>query len=206
MNGLNKEDRIIMDNTYEDSFQYGKVYYFDKSGMPIDECDAHKVHHGCKSLIETCCRIHIPRGFKLANCTPGMCFNLSGLSCIKNPIVQKVDLPSCDCKHPKKCEVVSGYEIRAVGDINFSVSIPICPIRGFCFPKHSHVSSSATVPVNKIISHTCCPTPCSCSEPCVDWTYSYFCVSSVNDDCGCYIQVKIGVSLEYTGTCECDEE
>lgn len=210
-NKLNKEGKVIMTNAAQDytnknNFQYGRTYYFDKSGMPIDECEGSKVRSECKKIIETCCRIQIPKGFKLDDCSPGMCFNLSGLSCIKNPIMQKVWLPVCEYEYPKQCEVVAGYEIRSVGEVDFSVSLPICPIKGFCFSKHSHVCSSAIVPVNEVISHACCPKPCSCNESCVDWKYAYFCTALVEDDCGLYIRVKMGVALEYTGDCECDEE
>lgn len=210
-NKLKKEGKVIMtkaskDNTNENNFQIGKTYYFDKSGFPIDECERHKVHSECKEIIETCCLIQKPRGFRLTHSSPRMCFNLSGLSCVKNPIIQKVILQACECEHPKQCEVVAGYEIRAVGEVDFSISLPICPIDGFCFPNHSYISSSSSVPVNEIISHTCCPKPCACDEPCVDWTYAYFCTSLVEEDCGSYIKVKMGVALESTGACECDEE
>lgn len=206
-----KEDKVIMANDIfsqakENNFKYGKTYYIDKSGMPIDECEAHNIHSKCRKLIEACCRIHIPRGFRLGNCSPSLCFNLSNLHCNKNPIVQKVSLPNCECEHPKKCEVVTGYEIRAVGDVDFSVSIPICPINGFSFPRNSNTCCSATVPVNKIISYTCCPKPGSCNEPCFDWTYAFLCITREEDECGPYFRVEMGVALEYTGTCENDEE
>lgn len=208
---LNKEEKLIMtnaiqDNTNKDNFQYSKTYYFDKSGMPIDECEGQRLRSEGKKLIETCCRIEIPRGFQLTNYSPEICFNLSGLSCFKNPIVQKVDLPTCKGEYPKKCEVVAGYKIRAVGEVNFFASLPICPINGFCSAKQGHVCCSNTVSVNEVISHTCCPKPCSSIEPCLDWTYAYFCTTLVKDDCGSYIQVKMGIALEYLGTCECDEE
>lgn len=208
---LNKEEKMIMTHANQDNddkcnFQHSKVYYFDKSGMPIDECEGHKLRTECKKLIEACCRIKLPKGFHLTSHTPEICFNLSGLSCIKNPIVQEVALPACKGEHPKKCEVVAGYEIRAVGEVDFSVSLPICPIKGFCSAKHGHVCSSNIVPVNEIISHTCCPKPCSITEPCVDWTYAYVCTTMTKDECGSYILVNMGVALEYLGTCECDEE
>jgi hypothetical protein len=192
--------------TNENNFQYDKTYYVDKSGMPMDECEGHRVHSECKKIIETCCLIKIPRGFKLTKCSPGICFNLSGLSCVKNPIMQKVILPACECEHPKKCEVVAGYEIRAVGEVDFSASFPICPINGFCFLTHSYICCSNVVPVNEVISHTCCPKPCACNELCVDWTYAYYCATLVEDNCGPYIRVNMGVALEHTGDCECDEE
>jgi hypothetical protein len=190
----------------ESSFKYGKKNYFDKSGMAIDESDANKTHCSCKKLIKTCCRIQIPSGFKLSDCSPGMCFNLSNVSCIKNPIVQKVSLPSCECKHTTQCEVVAGYEIRAVGDINFSVSVPICPLEGFCFPTKSHISGTSTASVNEVIAYTCCPKPCPCNIPCVDWTYAYFCTVIAEDCCGQYLEAELAVVLEYTGDCDCEEE
>lgn len=210
-NKKRKEARVIMsDNEQqiinEDNYQYGKKHYFDKSGMSIDESEVERLESGCKKLIETCCRIQIPSGFKLADCSPSMCFNLSNLSCVKNPIVQKVTVTNCECKHSMQCEVVAGYEVRAVGDFNFSVSLPICPLEGFCFPTNSHISCTSTVPVNKVISYTCCPKPCPCKVPCVDWTYAYFCAKIVEDCCGPYIEVELGVVLEYTGVCDCDEE
>jgi hypothetical protein len=206
-----RKEKVIMsdDNQQfisEDNFQYGKKYYFDKSGMDIDESEANKIHCNCKKVVETCCRLQIPSGFKLANRTPGMCFNLSNLSCVKSPIVQKVTVTNCECKHSMQCEVVAGYEVRAVGDVNFSVSLPICPLEGFCFPTNSHISCTSTVPVNKVISYTCCPKPCPCKVPCVDWTYAYFSAKIAEDCCGPYIEVELGVVLEYTGVCDCDEE
>ncbi|MFL0247872.1 hypothetical protein [Candidatus Clostridium stratigraminis] len=194
------------DFTKENNFQYNKTYYFDKSGIPIDEHEGHKIRSKCKKIIKTCCLIQLPRGFKLTDFSPAICFNLGGLSCIKNPLIQKVTLPALECEHPKKCEVVAGYEIRAVGEVNFSVSIPIYPIDGFCYPTHSHICGSSSVPVNENISHTCCPKPCNCNEPCVEWTYAYFNAALLENECGSYIKVKIGVALEYKGECECDEE
>jgi hypothetical protein len=210
MNKLNEEGKVNMskapkDNSNENNFKIGKAYYFDKSGFSIDECERQE-HSECTKIIETCFLIQNPRGFKLTHFSPRMCFNLSGLSCVKNPIIQKIILEACECEHPKQCEVVAGYEIRAVGEVNFSISLPICPIDGFCFPKHSYSSDSSTVPVNEIISHTCCPNPCACDEPCVDWTYAYFCTTLVEEDCDSYIKVKMGVALESSGACECDEE
>lgn len=206
-----KEGKVIMPNTHEDNdneknFQYGKTYYFDKSGLPIDECEILKPHPKCKNIVETCCLIEIPRGFRITDSLPSMCFNLSELSCVKNPIMQEATLPACECEQPKHCEIVAGYEIRAVGEVNFSLSVPINPISGFCYPKHSYACRSSTVPVNKIISHTCCPKPCSCIEPCVDWNYAYFCATIIKDDCVSYIKARMGIVLEYTGECECDEE
>lgn len=183
-----------------------KSYYFDKSGLPIDEYEIRKAHSECKKIIKACCLIQTPRGFKLTDFSPEMCFNLSGLSCIKNPIMKKVTLPACESDNQKQCQVLAGYEIIAVGEVNFSVSLPIRPIDGFCYPKHSHICCSSTVPVNEIISYTCCPKPCACEEPCIDWTYAYYCVTQAKEDCGSYIRVKMGVALEYTGECECDEE
>ena len=188
------------------NFNYGEKYYFDKSGMAIDEGEANRNNCDCKKLIKTCCRIEIPRGFNPADCSPGMCFNLSNLSCIKSPVIQKVELPNCQCKHAMQCEVVAGYEVRAVGDVNFSVSLPICPVEGFCFPAKSHSSCSSTVAVNEVISYTCCPKPCPCNTPCVDWSYAYFCTIIAEDCCGPYIEVELGMALEYTGACDCDEE
>jgi hypothetical protein len=210
-NKLNKEGKVIMTNAVKDyinenNFRYGRTYYFDKSGMPKYESESKREHSKCKKVITTCCLIQIPRGFKLKDCLPGMCFNLAGLSCVKNPITQKVILPACECENPKKCEVLAGYELRAVGEINFSISLPIYPIKGFCFPTNSHVCGSSTVPVNKIISHTCSSKHCSSKEPCVDWNYAYFCVTQIKDDCGSYIKVKMGIALEYKGDNECDEE
>ncbi len=210
-NKKRKEAKVIMSDydqqiINEDNYQYGKKHYFDKSGMNIEESEVERLESGCKKIIKTCCRLQIPRGFKLADCSPGMCFNLSSLSCIKNPIVQKVTVTNCECKHKLQCEVVAGYEIRAVGDVNFSVSLPIYPVEGFCFPTNSHISCTSTAPVNKVISYTCCPKPCPCNVPCVDWTYAYFCATIEEDCCGPYIEVELGVVLEYTGACDCDEE
>ena len=188
------------------NFNYGEKYYFDKSGMAIDEGEANRNHGGCKKLIKTCCRLEIPSGFKLADGLPGMCFNLSNLSCIKNPIVQKVSLPNCECNHITQCETVAGYEIKAVGDVNFSVSLPICPVEGFCFPTNSHICCTSTVPVNKAISYDCCPKPYPGNMQCIDWSYAYFCTTIAEDGCGQYIEVELGVALEYIGACDCSEE
>lgn len=217
MNELSKKNKInngskkiitnvAKDNINENNFEYGKTYYIDKSGLPIDECESHRIHSECKKIVETCCLIQTPSGFRLTDCSPGMCFNLAGLSCVKTPIIQKSILQTCGCEHPKKCEVVAGYEIRAVGEVDFSISLPIYPINGFCFPRQSHVCCSSTVPVNKIISHTCSPKPCAWNESCIDWTYAYFCTTLVKECCVSYIRVKMGVALEATGDCECDEE
>ncbi|MFL0269864.1 hypothetical protein [Candidatus Clostridium radicumherbarum] len=194
------------DNINENNFQYGKTYYFDKSGLPMDEDDVHRADSECKKIITTCCHMQAPRGFILTDCIPEMCFNLAGLSCIKNPIIQKVTLPACECEHPKQCEIVAGYEIIAVGEVNFSISLPIRPISGFCSTTHSHICCLSTVPINKVISHTCCPKPCANNESCVDWSYAYYCITPAEDNCGPYIGVNMGVALEYTGECECDEE
>lgn len=190
----------------EINFEYGTKNYFDKSGMSIDESEANRIHCSCKKLIKTCCRLQVPIGFNLTSSTPSMCFNLSNLSCIKNPMVQNVNLPSCECKHTAQCEVVAGYEVRAVGDINFSVSLPICPVEGFCFPTKSHTSCTSTVPVNEVISHACCPRPCPCNIPCIDWSYAYFCAIAAEDCCGPYIEVELAVALEYIGDCDCDTD
>jgi hypothetical protein len=201
-----KCNNVVNGNICQNDFKYGSTYYFDKSGLPMDEGDSHRVHSKCNGIIETSCSIQLPRGFRLTDALPRMCFNLAGLSCVKNPIVQKLSLPVCGCEHPKKCEVVAGYEIRAVGEVNFSASVPICPIRGFCIKTRSYICCSSTVPVNEIISHTCSAKPCAENVPCVDWTYCYFCATLVEEDCVSMIRVKIGIALEYTDECECDEE
>lgn len=197
---------IAEDINNKSNFHYGRVYYFDKSGFPVDECEIYKIHYECRKIVEACCVIEIPRGFRLGDSSPGMCFNLAGLSCIKNPIVKKSALPACECEHPKQCEVVAGYEIRAAGEVDFSISFPIRPINGFCYPTHSNVCCSSIVSVNKIISYSCSPKPCNDKEPCIDWTCAYFRAILVKEDCTPYINVKMGVVLEYTGECECDEE
>ena len=37
----------------EKNFKYGKKYYFNKSGMDIDEREANRAHCSCKKLIKT---------------------------------------------------------------------------------------------------------------------------------------------------------
>jgi len=91
-------------------------------------------------------------------------------------------------------------------DINFSVSAPVSPIRGCCFPVNSHSCCNTITPVNEVIGHACCPTPCPKELPCVDWNFAFFIVRKIEDSCGSYLQVNIGLSLEYTGVCECDAE
>lgn len=200
---MNKDNKPC---TNDNSFEYGKTYYFDRSGLTIKEAEIKALHAGCKSIIETCSRLQLPKGFKFSECTPGMCFDLSGLSCVKSPVVQKVTLPTCERRHSIECEVIAGYEIRAVGDVNFSVSSPVCPIKGSCFPVQSHTCSSISAPVNKVISYTCCPKPCDPCTQCIDWAFAFFSVCPVEDACGIYLQVKLGVALEYTGDCENEEE
>lgn len=184
--------------------EYDKTYYFDKSGISINEEEVKSLCSCNPTIVKGCCRLQLPKGFKFSKDSAGICFNLSNISCIKSPVIQKVTLPHIDCKPPVECEVVSGYEIRAVGDVDFSVSAPLCPISGYCFPIHSHSCCSTTVPVNSIISYTCCPKPCPKLQECVDWTYAYFSITLKEDDCKPYLLVKMGVALEYTGTCDCD--
>lgn len=186
--------------------EYDKTYYFDKSGLSINEPDLKTLGADDIPMIRACCRLQLPKGFKFHNDCPGMCFNLSNLHCIKSPIMQKVKIPNNEYKHPVECDVVAGYEIRAVGDIEFSVSAPLCPKDGCCFPVHSHTCCAATAPVNKVISYTCCPKPCPAGEPCIEWQFACFRIEFKQDACGPYLQVNMGVALEYTGVCECDEE
>lgn len=190
----------------ENNFEYGKTYYIDKAGIPISERELSNIMCEDTVVIQSCCRLQVPRGFKIISHCPGMCFNLSNISCVKNPIVKKVDLPSCKGKHPTECEVVTGYEIKAVGEVEFSASVPICPIKGQCIKNHSNICCNTIVPVNKIISYTCCPKPCPKCEDCVDWKFTFICIHVKEDGCGQYLQINMGVALEYTGVCECDEE
>lgn len=188
------------------TFEFGKTYYIDKSGIDIDECELKCIKDDCTVMVKSCCRLQVPKGFRIANRNPGMCFNLSNLACVKNPIVKKVELPCCNHKHPTECEVVTGYEIKVVGEVEFSASVPICPKKGCCFKNHSNVCCNTIVPVNKTVSYTCCPNPCPKCEECVDWKFAHLCIDVKEDCCGQYLQVSIGVALEYTGVCECDEE
>lgn len=190
----------------EPTFEYGKTYYFDRTGITIKESELKTLYSNCIPMVESCCRLQLPKGFKFSECTPGMCFDISNIKCVKSPVVQNVALPGLDGRHPKECEVVAGYEIKAIGDVRFSVSTPVSPINGACFPVKSHICCSNTEPVNKSVSYSCCPKPCPCNLPCVDWTFAYFCITRVDDGCGPYLLVKMGVALEYTGSCECDDE
>lgn len=190
----------------QQNIQYGKIYYFDSSGMPINESEIKSLDDNSIPIIKSCCRLQLPRGFKFCEDYPSICFNLSNLSCNKTLILQKVNMPTSKCKNPVECEVVAGYEIRAVGDIDFSISAPIHPIRGYCFPSHTHTCCAITTPVNKIISYTCSPKPCPTTHPCVDWSFGYFLLSLNNDACGPYLQVNMGIALEYIDICEPDEE
>ena len=208
---MNMEDKMntnpqAKQECSERTFEFGKTYYIDKSGIDINEHELSCVKNECTVMVQSCCRLQVPRGFKVANHNPGMCFNLSNLSCVKNPIVKKVELPSCDHKHPTECEVVTGYEIKVVGEVEFSASVPICPIKGYCFTNHSSTCCNTIVPVNKIVSYTCCPKPCPKCEECVDWKFAYLCIHVKEDGCGQYLQVSMGIALEYAGVCECDEE
>jgi hypothetical protein len=200
---MSKEDILGGNDT---KFEYGKNYYFDRSGLTIKESELKTLYANCIPMVESCCRIQLPKGFKFSECTPGMCFDISNIKCIKVPVIQKVNLPGCDSKHPKECEVVAGYEIRATGDVHFSVSAPVSPINGACFPVKSHACSSAKESINRPLSYSCSPTPCELTQPCVEWSFAYFCVATVDDCCGPYLLVKMGVALEYTGSCECDDE
>lgn len=190
----------------ENKIEYGKTYYFDKTGLSISEADIQDLDTKCKPTIESCCRLELPQGFKFSNEFPGMCFNLSKLACNKAPIIQRVTLKGDECTHPIECEVVVGYEIRAVGEVQFSVSAPVCPHNGYCFPVHSHICCTSTELINKQVSLTCCPDPCPCDIPCVDWCIAFFKFIKMKDECGDYLIAKMGVVLEYTGICESDEE
>jgi hypothetical protein len=199
---MNMDEKVNNERTFE----YGKNYYFDNSGISISEQELSSLKSDCSSIVQACCRLQIPRGFKVSNYNPAMCFNLSNLTCVKNPIVKKVELPSCDHKHPTECEVVTGYEIKAVGEVEFSVSVPICPIKGYCICKHSNACCNTIVPVNKIISYSCCPKQCSKDPSCIDWRFCYFCINVKQDNCGQYLEINVGVALEYAAPDDCDEE
>lgn len=187
-------------------FEYDKTYYFDKTGISINESEIKNLDVDANPIIKSCCRLQLPKGFKFYDDFPGMCFNFSNLSCVKNPIIKNVTLSTKECKCPMECEVVAGYEIRAVGDIQFSISAPINPKNGCCFPTHSHTCSTSTAPVNKIISYTCCAEACSKAPHCIDWAFAFFIINLKEDDCGQYLLANMGVALEYIGICECDEE
>lgn len=188
------------------NIEYGKTYYFDKTGLSINEADIQDFGTKCKPVIESCCRLQLPKGFVFSEECPGMCFNLSKLECKKVPILQKITLKNNECNHPMECEVVAGYEIRAIGEVQFSVSVPICPVNGCCFHEHSNTCCNTTALINKPVSLTCCPDPCPCDVPCIDWCFAFFKFIKMKDECGEYIYVKMGLVLEYSGVCECDEE
>lgn len=190
----------------EESFEYGKTYYIDKSGVAIEESEIKEMHSDCIPVVRACCRLQLPKGFKFAHRAPGMCFDLSDLSCVKSPMMQQITIPSCDKRHPMECEVVGGYEIRVVGDVHFSVSTPISPIAGFCYPRHSQTCNNTTAAVNEVVSYTCCPNPCPPDICCVDWCFLCFTVYREVDRCGPYLYVTMKLGLEYSGECECDEE
>lgn len=190
----------------EDKLEYYKTYYIDRSGLPIHESDVKALTANCIPLVKTCCRLQVPKGFKFLDCTPDMSFNLSGLSCLKNPIVKKVQIPTCDGSHHKECDVVAGYEIRVVGEVNFSTSVPVSPISGYSFPNHTSTCCSKTAYVNKAISTTCCAKPCDDTEDCVDWAFAFYNICLDEDDCGMYLTINMGIALEYIDPCECDDE
>jgi hypothetical protein len=186
--------------------EYEKIYYFDRTGAAIDESEIKNLDAGVTPLIKACSRLQPPNGFKFYDDFPNMCFNLSNLSCIKNPIVKNVTLPTKEHKCSMECEVVAGYEIRAVGDVQFSISTPIKPKHGYCFPNRSYTCATGSVAVNKVISYTCCAEACAKQPRCIDWAYAYFIISPKEDDCGQCLLVNMGVALEFVGHCECDEE
>lgn len=190
----------------QEKIQYGKIYYFDRSGIPINESEIKSLNDNCIPIIKSCCRLQLPRGFKFSEDFPSICFNLSNLSCNKTPILQRIKQPTANHELSMECEVVTGYEVRAVGDIDFSISTPINPVSGYCFPAHSHTCCTTTIPVNKIISYTCCPKACSSAHPCIDWNFVFFVLKINEDTCGSYLEVNMGVALEYIDTCEPDEE
>lgn len=200
---MSKEVNFKKDDT---QFEYGKTYYFDRSGLTIKESEIKTLYADCIPMVESCCRLQLPKGFHFSECTPGMCFDISNVKCIKTPIMQKVTISNNNCNTPKECEVVAGYDIMAVGDVRFSVSSPIHPECGACFPVNSHVCCSATEHISKSLSVSCCPNPCLCNHHCVDWSFAFFCITYVDDSCGPYLLVKMGVALEYTGSCDCDDE
>lgn len=190
----------------DENFEYGKTYYFDKSGIYINETDVQNLKTECVSMVKACCRLQLPKGFNFSQDCPGMCFDLSNLTCIKSPLTQRLIIPDVGDKHAIECEPVVGYEIRAIGDVNFSVSTPLCPENGCCFPVRSHTCCYATAPVNNVISYSCCPQPCPSGLPCVDWTFAFFVVRKMEDCCSHYLHIDMGVALEYTGVCDCEEE
>jgi hypothetical protein len=192
------------DNTKK--FEYDKTYYFDRSGISINESEIKDLHVDDMPIIKSCCRLKLPKGFKFYDDFPGMCFNISNLSCVKNPIIKNVTLPTSECKSPMECEVVAGYEILVVGDIQFSISAPLIPKNGCCFPIHSHTCCTTTATVYKTISYTCCAKACPKTPSCIDWILAFFNIKLKEDDCGQYLQVNMGVALEYAGNCECDDE
>lgn len=187
------------------NFEFNKTYYIDKTGMPIDEYEAKQLHTSCTPIVETCCNLRVPRGFEVKDAFPNLSFDLSKLSCIKNPIMEKVFINTHDYGKPLECEVVAGYEVRLVGGVNFSFSAPINPKQGFCFPHQSHTCCTSTVPVNMIISHTCCPRPCPSEKTCYDWRFAYFCVREINSRYGTSLQITMGLAFEYTDSCDNDD-
>lgn len=190
----------------QERIKYGRPYYFDRSGIPINKSEIKTLCDNNTSIVKSCCRLELPRGFNFSEDYPSICFNLSNLSCSKTPILQRVNVSTSKHKISIECEVVAAYEIRAVGDIEFSISTPIYPIRGYCFPAQSHTCCSTTIPVNKIISCTCSPKQCPPTHPCVDWDFAFFVLNINKDTCGSYLEVDMGVALEYIDIYEPDEE
>lgn len=198
------EDKSLAIN---ENFEYGKTCYFDKSGISINENEVKSLSMGRLPIIKTCCKIELPKGFNFTRRCPRVCFNLSNLKCIKVPMTQKVSLEDRGDKEPFECKAIVGYEVRAVGEVNFSISTPLIPKNGGSFPGHSHSCCNSTVCVNESIGYSCCPKPCPKEIPCVDWSFAYFTVRRVKDTCNSsYLQVTVYVALEYMETSDCDDE
>lgn len=191
---------------FEDNFskfEFGKTYFFDKSGIPIKPSELESTTPSCLSLVKGCSRLELPRGFKFVACFPSVCFNHSNLSCIKTPIIQKVFVSNCKCEKPIECEALTGYKIKALGEVEFSVSAPICPICGGCFPTPSSSSTTIIIPVNETLSFSCCPKSLeeeSCK--CIDWNFAFFSLNPKEDCAGPYLEVIVGVALE----CNCMDD
>lgn len=189
-------------------FEFGKTYFFDKSGIPINPSELKSNTPSCLSLIKGCSRLKLPRGFKFVVGFPSVCFNLSNISCIKTPIVQKVLVPNCRCEKSIECEAVAGYQIKALGEVEFSVSMPVCPRHGGCFPTRSSSSTTIIIPANETISFSCSPKSLEeDSSTYIDWNFAFFSLTPKEDCTGPYLEVMVGVALEFNGMDDddCDE-
>lgn len=205
-----KEVKLFMLNEdrcsrIEEDFEYDKTYYFDKSGIAIDESEVEALNVESLPVVEASCKIKLPDGFKFSSKHLKKCFDISNLECFKVPITQKITLSTAK-KYPVECEPVVGYEIRAIGQMKISVCAPISPVGECAFLKNPYSCCDTTVFVNKAIGYSKRPYPCPTDIPCIDWCLAFFTVCKVEDCTGTYLQVKMGIALEYTGICDDDDE